>query len=154
MEVGNAHVANTVNTVVMHHEIKCTVRFLVTVFTNQCVVNNRKTLSEWVNSSKWRSLPANPHDEFAGSGSDAIVLHKGALSSAIWHLSYYCTWEKGNEKAYKYHVIITYYYFYITYIFTYTLRETQRGVYTFKEFYCQISVKSSYQLNQTAIMKN
>ena len=46
MEAGNTHVANTVNTMVMHHEIKWTVRFLVTVFTIQCVVNNRKTLSE------------------------------------------------------------------------------------------------------------
>ena len=46
MEAGNALVANTVNTVVMHHKIKWTVWFAVTVFTNLCVVTNRKTLSE------------------------------------------------------------------------------------------------------------
>ena len=46
MEAGNTHVANMLNTVAMHHEIKWTVWFVVTVFTNLCVVTNRKTLSE------------------------------------------------------------------------------------------------------------
>ena len=35
-----------------------------------------------------------------------------------------------------------------------TLRETQRGIYTVKDLYCQILVKSDYQLNQMMILKN
>ena len=34
-----------------------------------------------------------------------------------------------------------------------TLRQTQREIYTVKDLYCQILVKSNHQLNQMAILK-
>ena len=36
----------------------------------------------------------------------------------------------------------------------FTLRETQRGIYTVKDLYCQISVKSGHYLNHTVVLKN
>ena len=129
IEVGNTHIANTVNTVVMHHEIKWTVRFLVTVFTNQCVVTNRKTLSEWTHPSEGAYRPIHMMN-LQYLAVMLLYYKKGlcCLLSGICNITVFG--EKGEEKTYKYHVIITYYYSYITYIFTYYFkRDTERSLY-------------------------